>query len=619
MKFIYKLSFLLFVPVLFSPSLFAQGRYDGPRTIADLQIAIEKVLEETGTPAVGIALVNKDSTVWVAGLGTANLEKNTKANENTMFRIGSVSKMFVSLAILKLHQEGLVDLNDKVRDLVPDVKFENSWEKTAPIRVAHLLEHTTGWDDMHLGDYAIDKPKMTLKEGLDFLPASRTSRWVPGTRMAYCNSGPAVAAYIVEKITGQKFEEYIRKNFFVPMNMENMTFFQTDTYKKLGATLYLDKKPQKYWNITVRPSGAINASPKDMAKMLRFFVNRGKVDSLSVISETSLKRMETTLTTTGGKAGLEYGYGLSNYATPYKSYVYRTHGGGVNGGLTDFSYLPNHQLGYAVMINSGDGNALNRITDLIREFQTKRLMPDKIFRRREKVKAVDVSGYYVSVNPRIAMTYFIDRIFDVRKVKSFDGVVFINGLFGGWSETHRAINERQYIAEETGKINLVTANDPMAGQVLHNGGQVLARVSPFLVYGQILLFGLWILYMAAALTYGIVWFVRFCRGRTLKEKTVLRWPLFASLFVLLTFILGNFGGKDPFELLGKISLISVSMMITTIGFALATFVSVIMIIKEHKADLKRNAYWHMAILSGLNLIAACYLAWYGVIGIQTWK
>ncbi|MEM9676070.1 MAG: serine hydrolase domain-containing protein, partial [Bacteroidota bacterium] len=121
-----------------------------PRTIPELKSAIEKVLEETQTPAVGLALVRGDSAVWITGLGKANLENDVAANENTMFRIGSISKMYVSLAILKLQQEGQVSLKEKVRDLVPEIEFENPWEETSPILVEHLLEHTTGWDDIHL-------------------------------------------------------------------------------------------------------------------------------------------------------------------------------------------------------------------------------------------------------------------------------------------------------------------------------------------------------------------------------------------------------------------------------------------------------------------------------------
>ncbi len=113
----------------------SQEKPQPPKTIAALQRAIENVLKETGTPAVGVALVNGDSTVWVTGLGKANLEKNTKVTATTLFRIGSVSKMFVSLAILKLQEEGRIRLKDKVRDLAPEIAYVNPWEKTAPILV----------------------------------------------------------------------------------------------------------------------------------------------------------------------------------------------------------------------------------------------------------------------------------------------------------------------------------------------------------------------------------------------------------------------------------------------------------------------------------------------------
>jgi len=95
------------------------------------------------------------------------------------------------------------------------------------VRVADLLEHTTGWDDMHLREYAKDAPaSMGLREALDYDHHSRISRWPPGTRMAYCNSGPAVAAYIVEKITGQRFEDFVEQNFFGPIGMKTATYFQ---------------------------------------------------------------------------------------------------------------------------------------------------------------------------------------------------------------------------------------------------------------------------------------------------------------------------------------------------------------------------------------------------------
>lgn len=193
---------LLKIILLFSFLIFAltsnadeQASDNQPKTLEELKAAIEKIRKDTNTPAVGIALVNKDGPYWIAGLGEADIEKHTKADENTMFRIGSVSKMFVALSVLKLVEEGRLHLNDKLHDLAPEILYENKWEKTNPILLVHLLEHTTGWDEQHLPEISYKgSDSSTLKDALDFHPDTRTSRWVPGTRYAYNNTGPGVTA-----------------------------------------------------------------------------------------------------------------------------------------------------------------------------------------------------------------------------------------------------------------------------------------------------------------------------------------------------------------------------------------------------------------------------------------
>lgn len=351
-----------------------------PTTIEELEAAITAVLSEREVPAVGIAMVDKDGPVWLAALGKADLAADTDVNTDSMFRIGSTSKMFVALSVLKLVEEGRLSLDDKVADLAPEIEFENQWENTDPVRIVHLLEHTTGWDDIHLPEYGHNDPTpATLKEGLDLHPHSRVSRWKPGSRYSYCNAGPPVAAYIIARITGQNFEDYVQENFFAPMGMETMTYRLSAEVEAKGVTLYDNgNTPQDYWHISVRPSGAINASSADMLKMVSFFVNRGAVDGQQLISPASLERMERVESTPAAAAGQEIGYGLNNYTSVHKSWVYRAHNGGVNGGLTELAYLPEEQLGYVFMINSGDGAAFVEISNLIRDFHTRELEPPVI-------------------------------------------------------------------------------------------------------------------------------------------------------------------------------------------------------------------------------------------------
>jgi CubicO group peptidase (beta-lactamase class C family) len=128
-----------------------------------------------------------------------------------------------------------------------------------------------------------------------------------------------VAAYIVQKITGQLYEDYITEHFFKPLNMANTTYFNNDVYKNLGATLYYKPgmEPRPYRHIIQRPSGVINSSALEMANFVSFLLNRGVMDSVSLINEESLIRMETTRTTSCAKAGLQLGYGLTNSRTEH--------------------------------------------------------------------------------------------------------------------------------------------------------------------------------------------------------------------------------------------------------------------------------------------------------------
>ncbi len=214
------------------------------QSIPDLKQQLEKILSDSQPPGLSVAIVHHDWLEWVAGLGKSDVATNHTTTNQTLFRIGSTSKAFVSLSILKLANEGKLSLMDTAHRLVPDVWFENQWEATDPVRVVDLLEHTTGWDDLHLREYAKDAKGMTLQQGLDYYHGSRYSRWRPGTRMAYCSSGPAVAAYIVEKITGQRFEDYLAQNFFLPIGMKTAIYFEqpspqlTTIYRADGRTPY---------------------------------------------------------------------------------------------------------------------------------------------------------------------------------------------------------------------------------------------------------------------------------------------------------------------------------------------------------------------------------------------
>lgn len=617
----------LLIGLLIGAGIFAQNEEDAivPETIDELLAAINVVLEETNTPGVALAIVNQDETGYIGALGKADVENDIDANADTLFRIGSTSKMFVALSVLQLVEEGRLSLDDKVADLAPEIEFENRWEDTHPVRVAHLLEHTTGWDDIHLPEYAHNDPTpATLKEGIDFHPHSRKSRWQPGTRSSYCNAGPPIAAYVVQKITGQDFEDYVQQNFFAPLQMSGATYRLSEAVQQRGATLYTDGVAEDYWHIVMRPSGAINASANDMGRFLRLFLGRGTVDGVQYVTPGSLKRMETAMTTAGARAGLEVGYGLNNYTSTHEHWTYQAHNGGVNGGLTEFAYLPDAGRGYAFMINSGSGAAFADISDLIRNYQTRDLeapeVPDAV---PVAGAATKIEGLYHSVNPRQQLTYFLDRLLGIERLWFDDGELRRKPLLGGEVREYLPAGDGQFRSPDTGRIVLLQTEDPIAGAVVHAGGRVLKPVSPLVAYGQLVIAGLWLASIITSFLYLLVWGVRKWRGRVPAGPTtrIRLWPLLASVSVAAFVVLFASGMSSPsniFNTLGRPTAISVSIMLASLAFAAFALLGAITAFRERRAEMNRANYWYCSISSSLHLLVAAYLAWFGIIGIQTW-
>ncbi|MDH3777353.1 MAG: beta-lactamase family protein [Gammaproteobacteria bacterium] len=608
--------------LLLGGALWADEEPAPPATLEELQSAILDLMEEHEVPAMGIAMVDENGPVWIGALGKADIERDIDADENSMFRIGSTSKMFVALSVLQLVEQGVLSLDDKVADLAPEIEFDNRWEDTDPIRIVHLLEHTTGWDDIHLPEYAHNDPSaVSLKEALDFHPHSRTSRWKPGSRMSYCNAGPPVAAYIVAKLTGQDFEDYVQEHFFDTLGMHTATYRLSKDVQERGVTLYINGEPQDYWHISMRPSGSINASPIDMARFASFFVNRGSVDGVQLVSEESLRRMETPSSTTAAIAGQETGYGLHNYSSRHKNWNYREHNGGVNGGLTEFSYLPDARVGHAIMINSGNGAAYNQISDLVRDFETRELTKTADL----EVPAVapehrDIAGLYYSINPRQQVAYFLERVFNIQKLSFDDNTLMLAPLLGGEPVRFVAASPDLYRHAETGAISLSRVVDPLVGPVVHTGMTVLKPASTTLIYGQLVIAALWGLAIVSSVLYAVVWGVRRWRGKIPPGPGIwIRvWPLLAGLFVIAFVTLFSLGIADPFVLLGKPTAISVGIMLTTLLFGVLAATGAYVAVRDRNATMNRVNYWYSTGCAFLHLLVAAYFAWFGVIGLTTW-
>lgn len=577
---------------------------------------------------MSVAIVHREGPEWVTGLGTSDVAANRPATSETLFRIGSTSKAFASLSILKLANEGKLSLDDPIHKLVPEVWFENRWESSDPVRVVDLLEHTTGWDDMHFREYAKETPpSIGLREALDYDHHSRSSRWPPGTRMAYCNSGPAVAAYIVEKITGQRFEDYVSLNFFQPMGMKTATYFPAPS-PPLTTLYHPDgKTPYPYWNILYRPAGSINASANDMAAYVLFYLNRGTVNRAAVMPATSLDRMEIPTRTWAAQQGLKAGYGLSNYSSIHDGFVFHGHNGGVEGGLTEMAYMPDYGVGYFYSINAGNGDAFEKIGKAIRAYVTRNLQkPVLPAAAPMPADAREYTGWYQADSPRVEMLHFLERLLGIVRVRADADKLIVSSL-----------NERNVVylpvageqfreapkkdpAEPVPTAILLSSNADGRFIQIGGGATTIKRVPAWFALAEILLTAWFVLAVVAVLVYAPFWLLGGLskKRRRPVERGMRLWPLLAVLSLLTVIGIFLLSSNDLLSRLGQLSVWSATLFLATLAYGFCSLASVVSWWRVPKAEVRKGVFWFSFAVIVPLLIAAAYLAYWGIIGLRTW-
>src|SRR5882762_7749124 len=211
-----------------------------PKSLEELQKAIKTELDKNHLPGAGVALVSRGELLWCGGIGDADVASKKPITCDTEFRVGSISKTFVALALLKLQEEGKINLEARLHDVAPEIPMSNAWEAAHPVRIVNLLEHTAGFDDMEPAEVynARDPYDYPLLEVFKRFREPQTVRWQPDTRMSYSNPGYGIAGYLIEKITGEPYDKYIREAFLQPLGMANSDFRFTDANKSLLAAGY---------------------------------------------------------------------------------------------------------------------------------------------------------------------------------------------------------------------------------------------------------------------------------------------------------------------------------------------------------------------------------------------
>jgi CubicO group peptidase (beta-lactamase class C family) len=331
---------------------------------------IDELRSDASVPGAALVIVDRDGIILADAFGTVDNESGLPVTPDTVFRIGSVTKIFTAAALVQLARRDDFSLDDPVSRHVPAGLFFNEWEDEHPVTVANLLEHTSGFRDWTKAEFDYNIP-VDLEDGLAFSPRSRTSRWQPGLHSVYSNSNYGLAGLVLERVSGQSYEALIRESLFAPLEMHSATSLQARTnnlatgYDRDGVT------PIPYWHMIQRPAAAINATPREMAALVSMLLNNGSYREQSVLTPAEIARIESPRTSLAARHGLRFGYGLGIYTQYRNGFEFMGHGGDGDGYLSRFGYCRQLDVGYFVVINSFNPQALGRLRRAIESSLTR--------------------------------------------------------------------------------------------------------------------------------------------------------------------------------------------------------------------------------------------------------
>lgn len=397
----------------------------------DISSSIDSIAVKHKLPGISVSIVSKDSIIGIYYYGFSNLKKKIKINSNTQFKVGSITKSFLALAFIKLSDEGKIDLDLPIKELIPEIEYINPWQDTHPIRIIHLLEHTSGFDDIHTNDLCLeDISDLPLKQVLKFQKNSLTSRWKPGTYSSYSSVGYTMLGYILEKVTNMTYEKYLQQEILAPCKMDSSSLELKEF--PLHSTIGYDENYNILPNIYMyaRPAGSMFSTIKDMSKFIHMMLNFGRIDNQQLFSEDLIKSMETPQSGLATMNGVQIGFGSGIMSTQKNGQKWYYHNGGGPGCLASYYYSHELDRGFCIMTNSFNIEAISSVKALLFNRLKKNLQhtdnTQSIIKNKSKESFI---GYFELKNHRNEKFSFIDAIFGGIKVFKQGDTLVIKELF----------------------------------------------------------------------------------------------------------------------------------------------------------------------------------------------
>jgi CubicO group peptidase (beta-lactamase class C family) len=373
--------------------------YSEALTLINAWLDAQKDYEQL--PGLTALVVDDQKVLWNGAYGWANKEGQVKASPSTIFSICSISKLFTAIGVMKLYDDGKLRLDDEVDDILPWYNLKQRFPESGPITIRSLLTHSSGLpresDHPYWSRPDFNFPtKEQIKKGL----SNQETLYPTSTYFQYSNLGLTLLGEIIEQVSGEPYEEYVRKNILKPLNMnDTYTFLPEDRHgKELAIGYGAPVRSGDRERLPIFQAKGINAAAgfssnvTDLGKLASWQFRLLDTTQTEILKPSTLKEMHR-VHWTDPDWNTTWGLGFSVRRDGAQNTVVG-HGGSCPGYRSEVRLDPKNKKAFVVMINAGGANPakyINGISQLLQKYKVEKT--DKTS-KSNKLNLQDYSGYY---------------------------------------------------------------------------------------------------------------------------------------------------------------------------------------------------------------------------------